>query len=94
MNSTHCGDLDLPIAGVVENNLVTFNTAFICTAGGTAGYGLLSFYQASGSGNTISGTWREIFNNEVYDTGTFSITKQLLLINLFVSYFSFIEIGL
>jgi hypothetical protein len=75
MNTTHCGDLDIPISGVVVDNLVTFDTAFICTAADPIGYGQLTFHQDSWSGNTISGTWREIFNNEVYDTGTFTLTK-------------------
>ena len=77
MTGTHCGDLnDIPFAGPVADNLVTLDSAFICSGGDPAGYGELTFTQERWAGNTISGTWREIFNGAPIDSGTFSLTRQ------------------
>ncbi|NPA25472.1 MAG: hypothetical protein GXO34_06565 [Deltaproteobacteria bacterium] len=68
------GDLiNVPVTGTVdENNLISFDATFRCGAY----LGTLAFTQGRLVGDTMTGVYQELVDGELYDTGTFTLTRE------------------
>ena len=73
IDDTDCGDVrGVPMTGTVVENVVIFTALYNC--GGNIA--TLEFTQGSRRGDTISGTYQQNVNGQLYDLGTFWLTKE------------------
>lgn len=71
--NTDCGDVSgVPISGTVSGTTVTINGSYNCQGNQAT----LSYTSAAVVSNTMAGTYQQNVNGQLYDRGTFSLTKQ------------------